>query len=521
MPGKFTFNSNPIIVKELRSRMRGPRPFITITVMLFLLAGITYGIYRITLTSLSMYSGIPISPQIGQSLFVMLSFLLLIVICILTPAVTAGAISSEREQLTYEMLLSTPLHPAKILWGKLFSSLSYIFLLIFSAIPIASLIFVFGGVTLREMLKAFAVLIIVAITLGVFGIFMSSLLKRTSRATVVSYILIVLITFGSMVIYIGLGILQNGIPPRWIIAINPISALASALSNVSNQYGSVLSFIPIIGVDLNSLGGDAISFTSIPRPLYHYSLPLYGFIAIILYALSTRLVMPTRRWKISRKEILIFMSALFILSVLIAGAFFFTTDHYEQAINQSVQNFSGPVAPMRDPFTVQAMEVAVEEIKKPIPGNNLDLGTDEQANLYAQGITDAVLEFESENQVKSKNIYLVETVKDTLDGESYLFSIPTPLQISISEKLESLAIQINWVTDVETVFNNPQMSFEPTDIVINMGDIKFIDENTVGLYITINVNGVVESQTQYTMINKDNEWKIDSIERVFDASQNN
>lgn len=520
MAGKFTLPSNPIIVKELRSRMRGPRPFITITVMLFLLAGITYGIYRITLTSLSMYSGIPISPQIGQSLFVMLSFLLLIVICILTPAVTAGAISSEREQLTYEMLLSTPLHPSKILWGKLFSSLSYIFLLIFSAIPIASLIFVFGGVALRDMLKTFAVLIVVAFTLGVFGIFMSSLLKRTSRATVISYILIVVITFGSMVIYIGLGILQNDIPPRWIIAINPISALASALSSVSNQYDSVLSFIPIIGVDLNRLGGDAISFTSIPRPLYHFSLPLYGFIAIFLYSISTRLVMPTRRWKLSRKDILYFLFSIFLLCAFVAGAFFFTTDHYEQAINQFGQNFTGPVAPMREPAVAQEMAVRVEDVKKPFPGKNLDLGIDQQAELYSQGITDAVREFESVNKVESKTIYLVETIVDTIETESYIFTIPAPLQLSITEKLEALSKEISWVQNVEAVFDNPEMSIESNHIVINLGDLKSIDQETISFYITINVDGVVESQTQYSMRNQDNEWKIDSIERVFDASQN-
>ena len=136
---KMSTSVNPIIVKELRSRMRGARPFITLTVMLLVLAGITYGIYRLSLSTMSYYSGTPISPQIGQALFTLLAFLLLMFIAIITPAVTAGAISGEREQLTYEMLLSTPLAPAKILWGKLFSALSYIFLLIFAAIPIFSL----------------------------------------------------------------------------------------------------------------------------------------------------------------------------------------------------------------------------------------------------------------------------------------------------------------------------------------------------------------------------------------------
>jgi len=522
MTGKSFLQTNPIIVKELRSRMRGPRPFITITIMLFLLAGITYGVYRIAITSLSMYSGIPISPQIGQSLFVMLSFLLLVVICILTPAVTSGAISSEREQLTYEMLLSTPLHPAKILWGKLFSSLGYIFLLIFSAIPIASLIFVFGGVTLREMLKSFAVLIAVTITLGIFGMFMSSFLKRTSRATIISYILIVVITFGSMIIYVAVGVLQNDIPPRWIIAINPISALASALSNPSSQYNSVLSFIPFIGVDLNSLGGDAISFTSIPRPLYHFSLPLYGMISIILYAISTRLVMPTRRWKLSRKEILVFLATIFLLCAVIATGFFLTTDRYEQAINPLGNKFSQPMAPMREPAVVEAIaiEPAIAIGKIPFSRENPDVTMDDQAGLYTLAIIDAFQEFEDEQQLGPKSIYLVNTIVDTVDGESYTFSIPTTLQLAISANLESLPHNPQWVSNLEEVFDNPKLPTNQNDYVISMGDLKLNEDDSISVFITIHINGVEESRFEYTLKNLDNEWKIDSVERVINASQN-
>jgi len=111
---KMAPSANPIIVKELRSKMRGSRPFVTLTVMLILLAGITYGIYRLSISVMGNYSGTPVSPQIGQALFTLLSFLLLLIILIITPAETSSAISGEREQLTYEMLLSTPMHPAKI-----------------------------------------------------------------------------------------------------------------------------------------------------------------------------------------------------------------------------------------------------------------------------------------------------------------------------------------------------------------------------------------------------------------------
>jgi hypothetical protein len=44
------WETNPIIVKELRSRMRGGRAFATLTGALILLAACGYAIYRIALS---------------------------------------------------------------------------------------------------------------------------------------------------------------------------------------------------------------------------------------------------------------------------------------------------------------------------------------------------------------------------------------------------------------------------------------------------------------------------------------
>lgn len=519
---KNALKINPIIVKELRSRMRGTRPFITITIMLLVLAGITFGVYRVVITSFNSYSGSPISPQLGQMLFVMLSFLLLIVICILTPAVTAGSITTEREQLTYEMLLSTPLHPAKIIWGKLFSSLSYIFLLIFSAIPIASLIFVFGGVTLKEMIKSFIILIAVTITLGVVGVFISSLIKRTSRATVVSYVLIVIIIFGSILFYVVAGILQQGIPARWIIAINPISALASALSNSTAQYNSILGFIPILGVDLNMLGGDTISFNSIPRPLYHFSLPLYGFIALILYFLSVRLITPTRRWKISRKDLLIFLSAIFLLCAIVLGLFFATTDSYEKAINTANQNSSRPFGAMVEPAIPRVLTApAIKVSENAELESSLGLTIEEQANIYSLAIFDSVHEFEESRQIIAETIYIVQQVMETEDNEIYQFILPAPLQIAITEKFNGRLENIVWVERIEDVFENPNINPLPTDFVINIGNLQPKQEDMITVYVTININGSVETQTNYIFKSLDNEWKIETSEKIFDVTEVN
>jgi ABC-2 type transport system permease protein len=104
---------NPIIVKELRSRMRGPRAFITLTVVLLLTGGIMFAILQIVLAA-SRYSSV-LSPQVGQGMFAALAFLELFMISTITPAVTAGAISGEKEKQTYEMLMATPLSPSHLM----------------------------------------------------------------------------------------------------------------------------------------------------------------------------------------------------------------------------------------------------------------------------------------------------------------------------------------------------------------------------------------------------------------------
>ena len=149
---------NPVLVKELRSRMRGARAFVILTGVLLLLGAVCYALYRIVLAT-SGYTRSPLSPQIGQTLFIAIVLLELMMVCFITPAVTAGAISGEREKLTYEMLLATPMRPSSILWGKLVSALSYVFLLIFAAVPMASLVFIFGGVAPRDMIKALVILV--------------------------------------------------------------------------------------------------------------------------------------------------------------------------------------------------------------------------------------------------------------------------------------------------------------------------------------------------------------------------
>jgi hypothetical protein len=93
---------NPIVIKELMSRMRGVRAFALLTGVLLLLAGVSYTLYRIVLAT-TRHPIASIGPEVGQTLFVGLTLVELLMICLVTPAITAGAVSGERERLTLEL----------------------------------------------------------------------------------------------------------------------------------------------------------------------------------------------------------------------------------------------------------------------------------------------------------------------------------------------------------------------------------------------------------------------------------
>ena len=79
------------------------------------------------------------------------------------PAMTAGAISLEREKQTLELLVTTPLGTLALVLGKLFSALTYVFLLILASIPLASIVFTFGGVGPEDLVRGYVFLFALAV----------------------------------------------------------------------------------------------------------------------------------------------------------------------------------------------------------------------------------------------------------------------------------------------------------------------------------------------------------------------
>ena len=177
---------NPIVAKEYRTRMRTWRSPLAMTIYIVLLGGIGAAVFAAIATTQSINGGQAPS-GLGQQLFLFLILFQVALLAFITPAITAGAISGERERQTLDLLFVTPIPPFSIIWGKLLASMSFVVLLLLLSVPLFSLVFLFGGIELDQVLAAFLVTAVTAMTLGFVGVAFSTLFRRTLAATVASY----------------------------------------------------------------------------------------------------------------------------------------------------------------------------------------------------------------------------------------------------------------------------------------------------------------------------------------------
>jgi ABC-type transport system involved in multi-copper enzyme maturation permease subunit len=253
---RFSSGISAIIVKELRGRMRGKRAFIILTIHVLLLALFAWMFMRLneeTISNLASYGGQATyaSASIGRGIFIGLLLLQTLMVAVLAPAATAGAISSEREHQTLELLTVTPISSLAIVLGKLFSALAWVFVLILASIPVTALVFVFGGVAPDDMLRGYIVLFATVIGLGSVGIFFSALTRRTGASTGLTFVTTLALVLGSLFVWVFLSstadISPTGLrkqPSEALLYLNPFVAQADvACGTEDGGFGGACGFM--------------------------------------------------------------------------------------------------------------------------------------------------------------------------------------------------------------------------------------------------------------------------------------
>jgi hypothetical protein len=187
--------------------MRGGRSFTLLSVYLALISFFIVLIYLFLSVDGSLSNGsLQYLQIVGKMIFSTVVLLELLMIGFIGPALTSGAISSERERQTFDLLRISLLSGRALVFGKLSSAVVFLLLLILSAIPVESLAFFLGGVGMAEIVISTLMLVVTAIFYCTLGLFFSSFAKRTLTSTVSSYasILLSLIVLVFLLFFVGI-----------------------------------------------------------------------------------------------------------------------------------------------------------------------------------------------------------------------------------------------------------------------------------------------------------------------------
>lgn len=185
---------NPVLQRELLVNLRTRRAFLLLAVYQILLAAVVLVAWpsdeRLDLTR---------NPPSARKLVNLFFLGQYVIASLMAPSFAAGAITGEKERMTFEMLLASPLRPGAIVVGKMVAALTHLGMLILASLPIIVLCLPLGGVSVYEVAAAYLGLIVSVILFGAIGIACSSYFGRTSASLVVSYLLILpLVMLGVM-----------------------------------------------------------------------------------------------------------------------------------------------------------------------------------------------------------------------------------------------------------------------------------------------------------------------------------
>lgn len=264
---------NPVLRREALERWRGRRATWVLSTYLGVLGAILYGLYRLGQSILASQFGVfgggfggpdpsVAGPLLGRFLVEGLLFFLLLLVLFITPGYAASQLAGERERRTLPLLQVTMLRPSQIVLGKIGASVAWTALLVLAAVPFGAAAAVLGGVDLGDFLAGVAAVVVIGTSVAGMAVGISSLVRKTSAAIVLSYGLVLALVLGTGFLSIVEAVLRSqagrAIETPIALRLNPFLPLADA-------------------VDARGLEG----FFSLPSPLSPFAAALPDSLAAV------------------------------------------------------------------------------------------------------------------------------------------------------------------------------------------------------------------------------------------------
>jgi len=177
---------NPILSFSATRRMRSFRTLLIAAVWLLVMMGVALLIMGQLFRSGASINGL----RTGVTCYQILIIVQFILIILVAPAMTSGAIAGERERQTLELLLVTNTRSFRIVWGKAMESFAMLALLIVCGFPVMCMTMIAGAVTILQILAGELFLLAMAFAAVCVGVLSSALARSTVGSSILSYVIL-------------------------------------------------------------------------------------------------------------------------------------------------------------------------------------------------------------------------------------------------------------------------------------------------------------------------------------------
>lgn len=182
-----TYFGNAAAVRDYRAQLRGNRAlylWASYLSLLILLGGLAYSQI---MDSESPQSIAQLQGELNN-FYGMVIGMLAAVVCLVAPALTASAITIERQRRSLDLVFSAPVPPRYLLVGKMIASFRYLFMLLVLALPVTAVCVVMGGATWSDVVGCYIVLMSSGLVFMAIGLAVSAQAATLISSIVNTYI---------------------------------------------------------------------------------------------------------------------------------------------------------------------------------------------------------------------------------------------------------------------------------------------------------------------------------------------
>jgi len=235
---------NPVLIKEFRTRpMLQPH---------WLLRAV--GICLIASVALMFLVTLGVQAFVGESMTMMptmamaVAAMMVVLIVLIGPALTGGAICADRESGVWDLMRTTRLSSWTIVSGKFQAAIIPLALIALAMAGALAILLYFNVNLLPSVVRICCVVGMTVLVVSATGTFFSSLFARTATATAWTYAVVVALSLLTLLVLLGEDLFSQRLV-RAVFVVNPVAAALDAAGHARmKSYALLAPHLKIMGV---------------------------------------------------------------------------------------------------------------------------------------------------------------------------------------------------------------------------------------------------------------------------------